>query len=183
MTRQDKIANFLITMIAVVLFYFASSFLSSVLLFIPVFVVSLFVTIKLSGQNDFPSGKFLVFYLIALAVQMLHFAEEVVMDFHIRLPALLGQEPYSLNALIIFNMVAYFFFILGGIAIYLKKMQFMVIPVFYIMMGVVVNAGGHILLALYTGGYFPGLWTALILAFLAPFVIRQMFHTSEMHKA
>ena len=122
----------------------------------------------------------MVLYLIALAIQMLHFSEELVMDFHTRLPALIGEEPYSLNALVIFNMVAYFFFILGGIVIYLRKMQFMVLPVFYIMMGVVVNAVGHIVLTLYTGGYFPGLWTALMLAFLVPFVIRQMFYTSEM---
>ena len=107
-------------------------------------------------------------YLLALAIQMIHFAEEYATGFDVKVAALLGEEPYSLNALVIFNMIAYFFFVLGGIAIYQKRKEQLVIPMIFIILGVFLNFFGHILASLYVGGYFPGLFTGLLYLLLIP---------------
>ena len=63
-------------------------------------------------------------------------------------------------------MVAYFIFILGGIVIFKRIKELMIIPVFFILLGVLLNAVAHILVSIYIGGYFPGLYTESFMLFL-----------------
>ena len=116
--------------------------------------------------------KLLPLYLIALAVQFLHFLEEYHTKFYEKLPLLFDLPPLDRDAFITFNMVAYSIFILGALAIYFRKMEFMLIPLFFILVGTVANAVFHTLLALWQGAYFPGLFTALIYFILGPMMMR-----------
>ncbi len=111
-------------------------------------------------------------YLLLLGIQFLHFTEEYLADFVTEIPRLLGQEPYSLDIWISFNMIAYFIFILGAIALYKQTTELYIIPLFFILVGVLMNAIVHIATAIYVGGYFPGLYTAIIYAIIAPVFVR-----------
>jgi hypothetical protein len=112
---------------------------------------------------------------------MIHFAEEYLTGFTTALPALIGAEPYPINYWLTFNMVAYFIFILGGIVLFQKMKGLMIIPIFFILAGVVLNGIGHLLLSLYVGGYFPGLYTALIYLVLGPMLMKKLFVLSRVH--
>jgi hypothetical protein len=119
--------------------------------------------------------KTLTFYLLLLGIQFLHFTEEYLANFETVVPAFLGQEAYSQDYWVVFNMVAYFIFILGGIIIYKRMNEYMIIPLFFILVGVLLNSIVHILVSIYTGGYFPGLYTAIVYAILGPIFVRRVF--------
>ena len=75
---------------------------------------------------------------------------------------------------IVFNMVAYSIFIIGGIIIFKRMKEFMIIPLFFIVVGVMLNSIGHILLSVYVGGYFSGLYTSIIYLFFVPLVVNRI---------
>ena len=121
-----------------------------------------------------PPDRILHLYLIALAIQMLHFAEEYLTGFVVELPALFGQEPYPKDYWLVFNMAAYSIFLLGGNVLMRKIKELAVIPLFFIVVGVLFNTLAHIGLALYTGAYFPGLYTAMIYLVVGPLIIKRI---------
>jgi hypothetical protein len=55
----------------------------------------------------------------------------------------------------------------------------MIIPLFFILIGVVLNSMGHILISFYVGGYFPGLYTALIYTIIGPVLIKRVIDSSR----
>ncbi len=112
--------------------------------------------------------QILPLYLLALSIQMLHFTEEYLTSLVTELPAILGQDPYPEDFWLVFNMSAYSLFLLGGIVLHKRIKELAIIPIFFILVGVVLNAVGHIGLAVYTNSYFPGLYTALFFLFLGP---------------
>lgn len=120
------------------------------------------------------TNKILPLYLLALSVQMLHFAEEYVTGFVVALPALFGQEPYPEDYWLIFNMAAYSFFILGAIVLFRQITELAIIPLFFIIVGVILNGLAHIGITLYTMAYFPGMYTALIYLIIGPLFIKIM---------
>jgi len=165
----------------VIAFWIVSLTISSVILFIPVVILS-FVIYRFTFFNTCSrSDELLPLYLVAVGVQMIHFAEEYLTGFTTALPALIGAKPYPLGYWLAFNMVAYFIFILGGIVIFQKMKELMMIPIFFILAGVVLNGIGHVLLSLYVGGYFPGLYTALIYLVLGPLLMKKLFVLSRVH--
>ncbi len=112
--------------------------------------------------------RILPLYLLALSIQMLHFTEEYLTSLVTALPGLFGQDPYPEDYWLVFNMSAYSFFLLGGIVLYKRIKELAIIPLFFILVGVVFNSIAHIGLAFYTNAYFPGLYTALFYVLLAP---------------
>jgi hypothetical protein len=153
---------------------FVAFTLSSVVLFLPGVIVTFFVYLGTFYRKMPGPRRILPIYLLLLGLQFLHFTEEYLTDFVTAVPALLGQEPYPVDYWITFNMVAYFLFALGGIAIFRDWKEHMIVPLFFIVVGVLFNAAGHILLTLYTGGYFPGLFTAILYAYLGPVILRRI---------
>lgn len=110
-------------------------------------------------------------YFVALAVQCIHFIEEYVGEIYIRLPELFDLPPIKKDDFVLFNLGAYAVFILGGIALFRNYRRLMVIPIFFVLLGVMANGIIHVLLALWTSSYFPGLYTALIYLILGPYLI------------
>ena len=137
-----------------------------------ILVTLLFYYAIIGGSMGLDSAKLLPLYLIALSVQFLHFLEEYHGRLYEKLPLLFDFPPIDRDAFINFNLVAYSIFILGALAIYLKKKVFMLIPLFFILFGTLANAVLHCLLALWQGSYFPGLYTAFIYLILGPMMVR-----------
>ena len=165
--------------LAIGIFSWVGQIISSVWLFIPLVILTYLIYL-ISFLKRMPSvHEILHLYLIALSVQMLHFAEEYLTGFVIELPALFGQDPYPKDYWLVFNMAAYSIFLLGGIVLMKKIKELAVIPLFFILTGVLFNAAAHLGLAIYTGGYFPGLYTAIIYFFIAPFLIKCIFKSED----
>lgn len=149
-----------------------------------IFITGILVTLLfyygvVHGSHSRDPHKLLPLYLIALSVQFLHFLEEYHGRLYEKLPLLFDFPPIDRDAFISFNLVAYSIFILGAIAIYLKKKEFMLIPLFFILFGTLANAVLHCLISLWQGSYFPGLYTAFIYLVLGPMMIRILLQKKE----
>ena len=158
----------------IAIFWYVSLSLPIVIVFIPGAIITFIIYFR-KYQKQLPDPhKLLPIYLLAMGIQLLHFAEEYVMDFHKAVPELLNQPEYPIDYLVIFNMVAYAIFILGGIVILKQIKALMVIPLFFIIVGVFLNSVAHVLISIYVGGYFCGLYTGVIYLFLWPAMIKRL---------
>ena len=99
---------------------------------------------------------------VATAIQSAHFAEEWVTDFHVRFPSLLGLDPMPLSFFVSFNFV--------WIAIWVVSIPFLRLgrtPAFFaawfLAIAGVLNGVAHPIMAIASGGYFPGLFTSPII--------------------
>lgn len=149
--------------------------MTMVLVFIPIVFIALFISLNYSEKNLPDSAKVLPIYLIALAIQLLHFAEEYVTDFDTVVPELFGLVSMPLDDLVIFNMVAYALFILGGIVLYRRMKMFMIVPLFFIIAAVFMNTIAHIGMSIWQMNYVPGLLTVLLYIPLMPRFKKQIF--------
>jgi len=150
-----------------------------VILFIPGIILSFILYLVYLKHRSPDPDRVVPLYLLALGIQFLHFAEEYTTGFTTELPKLIGQEAYPIGYWLVFNMVAYFVFAIGGIILFKRINSLLIIPIFFILVGVMLNAVGHIILSLYTGGYFPGLYTALLYTVIGPILLRQLFNAKS----
>ena len=107
------------------------------------------------------SARFLRLYLLALGWQVLHFAEELTTDLAERWPEMLGSEAWSTTRFVAFNAIAYAIFLAAGLAAHRGRHAGTVFATFFIVASLG-TAIGHVALAAYVGGYFPGALTAPI---------------------
>ncbi|REE84461.1 Protein of unknown function with HXXEE motif-containing protein [Lutibacter oceani] len=184
MTKLNKhiLIPLVIASIAIVIFWIVSLTLNSVIVFIPGVIVSYLLYLNTFYKKTPNPERILPLYLLALGIQFIHFTEEYLTDFTIEVPKLLGREEYPLDYWLVFNMVAYFVFIIGGIILFKKIKELMIIPLFFILVGVLLNSIGHILISLYVGGYFSGLYTALIYIVIGPILIKRVLDETKVVK-
>jgi hypothetical protein len=152
--------------------------------FVPAMVVA-FICYLLTSYREMPKAeRVLPIYLLALAIQFLHFTEEFVYGFHFRVTEILtGMPPFNVNVFVAFNMVAYCLFLLAGLGMY-KGLKFpMIIVWFFAIGGVVGNAIWHLLLTLKVGGYFPGLYTSFAYWIVGPVLLRRLWHRESVVRA
>jgi hypothetical protein len=121
------------------------------------------------------SEKFTPIFLIALAAQFLHFAEEHGTGFISFFGIHYGGVPYHDNLFTWFNMASYALFTLGYVlGMYFGK-RFLLIPAFFfICSGVLGNAIWHVVWVLETGQYQPGFYTALLYWIIAPYLLYKL---------
>lgn len=169
----------IVGILAIAVFWIVSLTLTSVAVFIPGVIISYIVYMYTFYKNSSNSDKLLPLYLFALGLQFIHFTEEYLTNFTTELPKILDVEPYPIDYWLTFNMIAYFIFIVGGIALIKKIKELMIIPLFFILIGVLFNGIVHILLSIYVGGYFPGLYTALVFTVLGPVLVARLFYESK----
>jgi Protein of unknown function with HXXEE motif len=176
--RAELISNLIvptaIAIIAITIFIFVHPGMR--LLFLPAMVAA-YVCYLLTSYNRTPKPeRILPIYLLALAIQFLHFAEEYVYGFYYRVAGLVdGMPPINTNLFVTFNMIAYCFFILGGLGLY-KKVKFSMILVwFFAIAGVIGNAIWHPLFAVKVGGYFPGLYTSFAYWIVGPILLKRLW--------
>ncbi|MHA2278942.1 MAG: HXXEE domain-containing protein [Candidatus Kariarchaeaceae archaeon] len=164
----------MIVITLITIFIFISLTLTTVIVFIPGIIITFVFYLKTFYKKTPGPDRILPLYLLLLGIQFIHFTEEYLTDFYIEVPRILGQDAYPLDYWIIFNMVAYFIFIIGGIILFKQIKELTIIPLFFILIGVLLNSIGHIILSIYVGGYFSGLYTALIYAIVGPILIKRV---------
>jgi hypothetical protein len=152
------------------------------LLFVPAMVVA-YVCHLLTSYNQTPKPeRVMPIYLLALAIQFLHFAEEYVYGFHNRVVELVdGMPPISANLFVIFNMTAYCLFILGGLGIYKGAKFSMILVWFFAIASVMGNAIWHPLFAVRVGGYFPGLYSSFAHWIVGPILLKRLWEVRQYH--
>lgn len=98
-------------------------------------------------------------YLLAIALQCLHFLEEFLTGFQLRFPPLLGLQPWTPEFFVVFNVcwIALWSLCAAGV---LKGIRAAYFSLWFLALGLLVNAVAHPGLSLLTGGYFPGLLTS-----------------------
>lgn len=172
--NKSLFISLVIGIIAIVIFLLVSTTLTSVLIFIPGVIITYVLYLNTFYKKAPNPERILPLYLLALGIQFIHFTEEYLTDFTIELPKLLGQEEYPLDYWVTFNMIAYSIFIFGGIILFKQIKELMIIPLFFILVGVLLNSVGHVLLSIYVEGYFPGLYTALIYFIVGPILMKSV---------
>jgi hypothetical protein len=98
-------------------------------------------------------------YLLAIAVQCLHFTEEFLTGFQRQFPNLIGYE-WSDAQFVAFNMAWIALFVLAGLGVYRRMQLAYLVVLFLALAGGVLNGAGHLLLSATQGRYFPGAVTA-----------------------
>ncbi|OLE53386.1 MAG: hypothetical protein AUG51_13200 [Acidobacteria bacterium 13_1_20CM_3_53_8] len=173
----DRILNLfvpsLIAIISIVIFFLVHP--AQKFSFVPAMVVA-FVCYLLTSYRVMPKvERVLPVYLIALAIQFLHFTEEYVYGFQFKVTEIMaGMPPFNVNVFVAFNMIAYSLFLLAGIGMY-KGMKFPMIIVWFFAICVMGNAIWHLLLTLRVGGYFPGLYTSFAGWILGPILLKRLW--------
>jgi len=148
--------------------------------FVPAMVLALVCYFR-TGYLRMPKPeRVLPVYLLALAIQFLHFTEEYVYGFHLRVVEILdGVPPFTANAFVAFNMIAYCLFLLAGLGMY-KGMKFpMILVWFFTLGGALGNALWHPLLAIKVGGYFPGLFTSFAYLIVGPILFMRLWESRK----
>src|SRR5215210_6355147 len=126
MLTADKILNLivpsLIAIISIIIFFLVHP--AQRLSFVPVMIVA-FVGYLRTSYRVWPKvERILPIYLLALAIQFLHFTEEYVYGFHERVTEIMaGMPPFNVNVFVAFNMIAYSLFLLAGVGMY-KGLKF-----------------------------------------------------------
>lgn len=180
--KLDLIVPSAISIAAITIFFLVHP--AQKYIFVPAMVVA-FVCYLRTSYREMPNvERVLPIYLIALAIQFLHFTEEYLYGFHVRVSeTMTGWPPFDNNVFVAFNMIAYCLFLLSGVGMY-KGMKFpMIIVWFFTIAAVLGNAILHPLLALRVGGYFPGLYTSLAYWILGPILLMRLWNRESVADA
>ncbi len=170
---MNVIVPALIALISIVIFFLIHP--AQRFSFVPVMVVA-FICYLLTSYREMPKvERVLPIYLVMLAIQFLHFAEEYIYGFHHRVTEIMaGMPPCNVNVFVAFNMIAYCLFLLAGLGMY-KGLKFPMIIVWFFAIAFLGNAMWHLLLTLRVGGYFPGLYSSFAGWILGPILLKRLW--------
>ena len=98
---------------------------------------------------------------LAIAVQAVHFLEELGTGFYVRFPAALGLGSWSATFFVAFNLAWIAIWILSAFGVR-RGVAAALAPIWFLALAMILNAVAHPVLALRAAGYFPGLFTAPI---------------------
>lgn len=171
---MNLIAPSVFAIIAIVIFFLVHP--GQRFLFVPAMLLAFLCYLRTSYREMPKAGRVLPVYLVALAIQFLHFTEEYVYGFQFRVTELrAGMPPFDDHLFVAFNMIAYSLFLLGGLGMYKGMKAPMIIVWFFAFGGVLGNAIWHPLFALRVGGYFPGLFTSFAYWIVGPILLRRLW--------
>jgi Protein of unknown function with HXXEE motif len=108
-------------------------------------------------KND--GAAVLPVYLLAIAVQCLHFTEEYITGFQHQFPKLF-EDDWSDGRFVTFNMLWLAAFVLAGLGVYRRVPLAYLIVLFLALIGGVGNGTAHLVLSATYRRYFPGMITA-----------------------
>jgi hypothetical protein len=108
-------------------------------------------------RND--AAAVLPLYLLAIAVQCLHFTEEYATGFQHQFPGLFADD-WNDARFVTFNMLWLAAFVLAALGVYRRVQLAYLIVIFLALIGGVGNGISHLVLSAMYRRYFPGLITA-----------------------
>jgi hypothetical protein len=123
-------------------------------------------------KND--TAAVLPVYLLAIAVQCLHFTEEYVTGFQHRFPRLFGDD-WSDARFVTFNMLWLAAFVLAGLGVYRRAPLAYLVVIFLALIGGVGNGASHLVLSVMYRRYFPGLITAPLCLLMGIALLTRLF--------
>jgi len=118
----------------------------------------------------------------ATAIQCAHFAEEWATDFHIRFPALFGLEPMPLWVFVVFNL-AWIAIWVASIKTLRSAQKFAFFAAWFLAVAGMVNGVAHPLMALASGGYFPGLLSSPFIGLISLHLWRRLTSATSIENA
>jgi hypothetical protein len=124
----------------------------------------------------------LAVFAAGLVCQALHFGEELASGFHRRFPEQLGLSLWSAAAFVGFNLfwLAVWIFAAFGLR---RHFRIAVWPVWFFALAMTANGIAHPLLALRSGGYFPGLWTAPLVGIAGVLLLVKLWQATAPQEA
>ena len=171
----------LIAIISIVIFFLVHP--AQRFSFAPAMILAFVCYLRTSYREMPKAERILPVYLVALAIQFLHFTEEYVYGFQFRVTEIMaGMPPFNANVFLAFNMIAYCLFLLAGLGMY-KGMKFPMIIVWFFAICILGNSIWHLLLTLRVGGYFPGLYTSLAGWILGPILLKRLWRRESVAHA
>ena len=137
------------------------SFLRGTIAIDVLLAAALYLTVTRGPVRAEPAARRRLIWLFAgaIATQCVHFAEEWATGFNVRLPALLGLHPWSIELWAGFNLAWIGIWCLSLPALH-RGWRPALVPVWFLALACGLNCAAHPLLALAATGYFPGLWSS-----------------------
>lgn len=134
------------------------SFLPSISLLGVAFAAALVLTLMRSALREEGSDllRLVRLALAVIALQCVHFVEEFLTGFEVRLPELLGLAPWPTWIFVPFNVLWIAVWVASAAAL-APGARLALLPLWFLAIAMVGNGVAHPLLALRAGGYFPGL--------------------------
>ena len=138
-------------------------------------IVSYAVWMAAPWKND--AGAVLPIYLLAIAVQCLHFTEEYATGFQHQFPRLFASD-WSDMRFVMFNMFWLAAFVLAGWGVYRRISLAYLVVLFLALIGGVGNGLSHLILSAMNRGYFPGVITAPFCLLMGILLLLRLFRRS-----
>ncbi len=169
--KKERVIPLVIALLMISGFSYFSAGPTLLYTFVPGVVTALIFYFLTFYKKTPQPNKILPLYLLALAVQFLHFTEEYITGFYYKFPALFNAPAYDVDVFLVFNMLAYSLFVMGAVAIYKGVKSAMLVPLFFAVYGTIGNSIAHLIFAIMAKSYFPGLYTSLIYWILGPMLL------------
>lgn len=138
-------------------------------------IVALLLTLfrKPPSSNSLARASTLRIFLLGLAAQCLHFAEEFLTRFESRFPELLGLPAWSENFFVAFNLAWLAVWILSAIGLQ-RGSRIALFPIWFFALASIANGIAHPILAIVARGYFPGLLTSPVVGVIGILLWRRL---------
>jgi hypothetical protein len=133
---------------------------------------------RIKDKSPAPRDRTVALFMIGLAAQCLHFAEEFYTRFEDRFPALLNLSPWPPNFFVLFNMSWLSLWILSAIGLR-NEWRIALLPVWLFALSSILNGIGHPLLSIIGHGYFPGLLTSPLVGLIGLLLLRALLHLTR----
>jgi len=148
-------------------------------LYLPLVIALILAIIRTPRHVDAGARANLVgVFLIGIACQCAHFIEEFVTGIHRLFPPLLGLAPISAELFVGLNV---FWLGVWALAAYglLRGLWVAYFPVWFFGLAMCLNGIAHPLLSVWTGGYFPGIFTSPVAGIMGIVVTRNLLQSTE----
>lgn len=147
-------------------------------------MVALLLTLSRKTLSPEPSEARRVRHVAVpgIFLHCLHLTEEWFTGFHVRFPVMLGLAPWPSAFFVSFNV---FWIAIWVICLMLLRSQPRValFPLWFLAIASAANGVAHPLLAVASGGYFPGLWSSPLVGIMGVLLLRTLGSFSRRREA
>lgn len=156
------------------------SYLPSVIALIPIFLIALYLTLSRPeiDPSAFARRRLSAAAFFAIVAQTFHFIEELSGGFGSKLPEALGLPPMNESFFVSFNLAWIFVWVVSVWGLR-SGHSVALAPLWFLGLAEVLNSIAHPLLAIRTGGYFPGLYTVPLVGIAGILLVRELYNATS----